>query len=78
VYNIEKQTESLGALLVFAHMTTYFGSVVLACCLWFGLSNADEALWAGCVGLGGFYVIGMMFVVRVKLPFGTKESLYCI
>lgn len=61
VYNIEKQVENLGAAIVFTHMCTYFGAFVLACCLWFGLSNADDALWAGFVGLVGFYALGMAY-----------------
>lgn len=63
IYKIEDQIESLGAAVVFAHITAYFGAFILACCLWFGLSNANDALWAGFVGLVGFYVLGMMFTV---------------
>ena len=63
VYKIENQVENLGAAIVFSHMCTYFGAFVLACCLWFGLSNADDALWAGFAGLVGFYVLGMSYTV---------------
>ena len=62
IYNIEEQIERLGATIVIAYMTTTFGSVTLACALWFGLSNADDAVWAGFVGLVAFYGIGMAFV----------------
>ena len=62
VYGIEKQIESLGAPIVFTHMCTFFGSVIVACGLWFGLSNAEEALWAGFVGLASIYFIGMTVV----------------
>lgn len=62
VYKIENQIENLGAAIVFAHMVTYFGSVIVGCGLWFGLSNADDALWAGFAGLTGSYVLGMTFV----------------
>lgn len=62
VYKIEDQVESLGARIVFAYMVTTFGSVIVACVLWFGLSNADTALWAGFVGLVACYAIGMTFV----------------
>ena len=62
VYKIENQIENLGASIVFAHMATYFGSIIVGCGLWFGLSNADDALWAGFAGLVGSYVIGMTFV----------------
>jgi hypothetical protein len=44
-------------------MIAYFGAVVVACGLWFGLSNADDALWAGFIGLVGFYALGMTVVV---------------
>ena len=62
VYNIEKQIEILGASIVFTYMTTTFGSVVLACALWFGLHNTDTALWAGFVGWIVSYAIGMSYV----------------
>ena len=65
IYNIEQQTKDLGATLVFAHMGAFFGSVILACCLWFGLSDVDAALWAGFVGLVGFYVLGMAGVATL-------------
>jgi len=62
VYKIEDQIESLGANIVIAYIVTTFGSVTLACILWFGLSNADAALWAGFVGLIVSYAIGMAFI----------------
>jgi hypothetical protein len=62
VYGTEKQIENLGAAIVFTHITAYFGAVIVACGLWFGLSNADDALWADFVGLVGFYVLGMTVV----------------
>jgi hypothetical protein len=63
IYNIEEQIESIGAAIVFGHIGAFFGAVILACCLWFGLANDSIALWSGFVGLVGFYVLGMMFVV---------------
>ena len=62
VYKIENQIENLGASIVFGHMATYFGSIIVGCGLWFGLSNADDALWAGFAGIAGSYVMGMTFV----------------
>jgi hypothetical protein len=62
VYKIEDQIESLGASIVMANIVTYFGAFILACCLWFGLSNADNALWAGFVGLIVFYALGTAFM----------------
>jgi len=64
IYNIEEQIETLGASVVVAYIVTTFGSVVVACALWFGIndSDPDTALWAGFVGLIACYVIGMAFV----------------
>lgn len=57
VYGIEKQIDELGASIVFTYMFTNFGSVILACCLWFGLDN-DNEVWAGFVALIGCYLAG--------------------
>jgi SNF family Na+-dependent transporter len=73
IYGIEKQIENLGAAIIFAHMTAYFGAVILACGLWFGLSNADDALWAGFVGLVGFYVLGMTVVALLMYQRMTMQ-----
>ena len=62
IYNIEGQIERLGANIVFTYITTTFGSVILACVLWFAVPDASQALWAGFVGLVGFYAIGMTYV----------------
>ncbi|KAL7504516.1 hypothetical protein ACHAXN_002146, partial [Cyclotella atomus] len=51
----------------------YFGSVILACCLWFGLSNADDALWAGFIGLVGFYVLAMTVVAFLMYQRMNKQ-----
>ena len=58
IYKIEDQIENLGSALVFTHMCTFFGSVIVACVIWYGLHD----LWAGFVGLASFYVLGMMLV----------------
>ena len=63
VYGIEDQIESLGDNIVLTYIGTTFGSIVLACCLWFGISDADTAIWAGFVVRIAFYAIGMMLVV---------------
>lgn len=62
VYNWEGQVERLGLGAVVAYMVTTFGAVILACVLWFGLSDANTALWAGFVGGIAFYLLGMVFV----------------
>lgn len=50
VYGIEEQIETLGPTIVFSYMVANFGSVVIACGLWFGLK--ENAVWGGF--LGGF------------------------
>jgi uncharacterized membrane protein YhdT len=62
IYNIDEQVDNLGASIVFSFMMTIFGSVILACILWFGISNKETALWAGFLGLFIFFVFGMSFV----------------
>lgn len=57
VYGIEKQIDQLGSSVVFTYMFTNFGSVILACGLWFGLDR-DSEVWAGFVALIGCYVAG--------------------
>ena len=49
VYKIEGQIEKLNAGIVFAYMFTTFGSVVLACGLWFGLNNNHPGMNYLCV-----------------------------
>lgn len=64
VYNIEDQIAIVGKQAVGAYMVTTFGSVILACALWFGINDSDPdlALWVGFVGLVVSYAIGMVFV----------------
>lgn len=77
IFGIEDQISSLGANVVFAYMVTTFGSITLACCLWFGISG-DSALWAGFVGLILSYAIGMMFVTYLmsKNKTGPFKSMF--
>jgi len=62
IYKIDDQIANLGPALVFTHMCTFFGSVIVACVIWYGLDDPSSAFWAGFVGLASFYVIGMMLV----------------
>jgi solute carrier family 6 GABA transporter-like protein 1 len=55
IYDIQGQIESLGAPAVFTYMFTHFGSIIIACGLWFGLNN-EHQVWAGF--LGGFLCFG--------------------
>jgi len=58
VYKIESQIERLGPKIVFAYIATTFGSVLLACAMWFGVGNAA----AGFVGLFISYAMGISYV----------------
>lgn len=62
VFGLEEQIALLGPTIVFLYMFTNFGSVILACGLWFGLNN-DNAVWGGFVGLIGSYLVGMAIVL---------------
>ena len=69
IFGIEKQIEEIGASIVFTFMFTNFGSVVLACCLWFGL-DSDAQVWAGFVALIGCYSVGVavtLFFCSMKI-----------
>ena len=63
MYNLEEQVDNLGAPIVFSYITTTFGSVILACILWFSIEDSHTALIAGFSGLCLFYTIGMAYVV---------------
>ena len=57
IYGIEEQIQELGSSIVFTYMFTNFGSVIIACCLWFGLDN-DAEVYAGFIALIGCYMLG--------------------
>lgn len=57
VYGIEDQIRELGSSIVFTFMFTNFGSVILACGLWFGLDSSAE-VYAGFIALIGCYLLG--------------------
>jgi uncharacterized membrane protein YqjE len=61
-YNIDEQIDNLGASLVYSFMATTFGSVFLACILWFSIRDEETPLVAGFVGLIVLYALGMVFV----------------
>lgn len=62
IYNFEEQVDNLGAGIVFSYMATTFGSLFLACILWFGIEDRETAVMAGFVGLVAYYTAGMIFV----------------
>jgi len=69
IFGIEKQIEEIGSSIVFTFMLTNFGSVILACCLWFGL-DSDNQVWAGFVALIGCYAAGVavtLFFCSMKI-----------
>ena len=69
IFGIEKQIEELGASIVFSFMFANFGSVILACGLWFGLDR-DSEVWAGFVALIGSYILGVgvtLFFCSLKI-----------
>jgi len=55
--------------------TIQFGSVIIACFLWFGIGDAEAALWAGFVGLVLCYTLGMAFVTYLMKKKGPERSL---
>jgi len=62
IYNLDEQVDNLGAGIVFSFMTTTFGSIFLACILWFSIADSQTALVAGFIGWLVFTMIGMGFV----------------
>ncbi|KAL7545032.1 hypothetical protein ACHAWF_010536, partial [Thalassiosira exigua] len=64
VYNIQDQIDILGPRIVVSYIFTTFGSMAVACGLWFGL-GIDEAIWIGFIGLVGSYALGMAFVTHL-------------
>ncbi len=58
VYKIEIQIECLGPKIVFVYIATTFGSVLLACAMWFGVGNVA----AGFTGLFLSYAMGISYV----------------
>ncbi|KAL3931612.1 MAG: hypothetical protein SGARI_004163 [Bacillariaceae sp.] len=59
-YDILGQFDRLSPAVVYSFMMANFGSVFLACGLWFGVDNTNgQAVWAGFLGLFGFYFCGL-------------------
>lgn len=76
IYNIEEQVDNLGASIVFSYMATTFGSVFLACIIWFSINDNSTALWAGFLGLVLCYTAGMIFVVCLMKKKKQEEGLW--
>jgi hypothetical protein len=74
IYNIEEQIDALGAQIVFTNMLGTFGSVTLACILWFSLDN-ESAVWGGIVGFLLFYGMSMAFTWYLMRKKIQEESL---
>ena len=50
VYGMSGQIETLGAPAVCSYVFAHFGSIIIACGLWFGLNNENQ-VWGGFVAL---------------------------
>ena len=78
IYGIEIQIDDLSAKIVFTYMVTTFGSVIVACCVWF----STHAAWAGLVALIACYCIGMICVIilmynkKKEDPYGTWGMMF--
>lgn len=69
IYGIDRQIASLGLAPVLTYMLANFGSVVLGCGIWFGVSG-DDAVWGGFVGMILFYLAGIavtMLLLKKKM-----------
>jgi solute carrier family 6 (neurotransmitter transporter, GABA) member 1 len=67
IYNLEEQVTKLGPEIVLMYMFTTFGSIIVACGLWFGLEG-DNAVWGGFLGLFLCYFagLGVTFMLLAK------------
>jgi hypothetical protein len=69
IHGIEKQMANLGPVIVGCYMFTHFGSIIVACGIWFGLNNANE-VWGGFVALFICYLVGLAvtgFLLKQKI-----------
>jgi hypothetical protein len=57
-YDIVGQFERQGKPVVYSFFTANFGAVILGCILWYGIESR-AAIWAGFVGLIGWYLLGV-------------------
>jgi len=56
VYGIKEQVQTLGVAPVYCYMLANFGSVALACGIWFGVPPDQGGVWGGFVALICFYL----------------------
>lgn len=66
--NIDQQFESLGHKIVLTYMLGTFGSVILACSLWFGI-DGDGAVWSGFLAL----ILGYVFTFGLTYMFCKQK-----
>lgn len=45
IFGLEKQLEEFGALAVYSYFASNFGSVIIACGLWFGLEDVSTGAY---------------------------------
>lgn len=58
IFGLEEQIEKFGKGAVFSYFAANFGSVIVACCIWFGVDNGN-ATWGGFLGLSLCYFAGI-------------------
>jgi solute carrier family 6 GABA transporter-like protein 1 len=68
MYGIDKQVDSLGAGPVYAWIFTNFGSVIVACCIWFG-----QDISKGPAG-NGFIALFVIFFAGLGLTLGLLNN----
>merc|ERR1712039_894790 len=65
INGLEDQIKSIGLWANISFCIANFGSIILSCCLWFGL---DKNLWDGIIGLIIFYALftalAIFFVIK--------------
>lgn len=59
IYGLEDQMKKLGPAPLASYFFTTFGSIIVACAVWFGVKS-DNAVWAGFVTLFVLYLVGML------------------
>jgi len=70
IYGITEQVKRLGWAPVLTYMGANFGSVALACGIWFGVPKDDGGVWGGFVALILFYLVGLavtLFLLKQKM-----------
>jgi hypothetical protein len=72
IYGLEDQIKKLGPKIVLSYFFANFGSVIVACCLWFGVAdnsvrNTTSVYLSDNKCIPGSYTISLFGFVRVPL-----------